>query len=245
MTPEGLRIALSSFLMKHICPSACYGLLGLWLLCTTSSLATAGLIIDVRGAEISIGQPGFVDVYIGSDVLQNVDLFQYKFMITPSPQAVGILRFLENQSDAVLGIDNYIHFGDSAFLVSQGQNTPVLDEILGSGATETGTGTNIQGPVLLARLEIEYALPEGTPESAGMADTFMITLVNDLDTFFYDSEMNIIQDYSGTPGTVRLAIIATPEPASLFFVAFGAGCALHLGKRFRRSIPPIRSKAKH
>lgn len=187
----------------------------LLLVGTTTSKANADFIITVQSVTLVAGGAGSVNVSIESNADDNLDLFQYKFAISANPGSVGILRFTDPQSNSELSLGNYIH-ADSDGFISEAQNGPAFDTILGSDFTASRNGTDVTSQKILVRLDVQHVLPNGTPPSASSSDSYLISLVQDVETFFFTNTSSQVDILTATPGLV--SITAVPEPSGLLML---------------------------
>lgn len=194
------------------------------------SSARADLIVTIGSTTLEQGGTGFVDVFVrstdGSDLLGG---FGVEFAIT-NLSGSSSLWFSVSQNDAYLSDPNYIFVGDSSALsfppVGVGQETAYI----GGDATESLV--DIQVPTsdrLLARLDLTTL----TSAPSAIGDQFTISLVNSLNTFFFNSG-DELPFPTTTPGTVTIAAAGVPEPSSLILAASALGAAGFLRRRRAR-----------
>jgi hypothetical protein len=194
-----------------------------------NSAANADLVISIGSSTIAPGGTGFVDVFIrsttGADLLNG---FGAEFAI--STLGGTSLWFANPQSDAQVSSPNYIFAGDSAAATSSTPVATIGPATTYNGVDATNSGNNVVVPStnrLLARLDLTTL----TSSPPAIGDTFTISLLNTLNTGFFNSPGPDPVPYTFTSGTVIVAASGVPEPSSLILAASALGAAGFLRRR--------------
>jgi hypothetical protein len=192
--------------------------------CLAAASAQADLIISIGNASIVQGGTGFLDVRIrsdnGTDVLEG---FFAEFAITPLVGS-STLVFSPTQTNGQLSQSDYVFFGNSSDPAPNNVGPPTT--LIAQDAANTLPGTTIPSAApgfLLARLDLSGV-------SAVAGDSFLVSLVNSINTDFFGPSPTIFS-YTSSPGTVSITGAAVPEPSSFLLMVGGMGA---VGWRYRR-----------
>ena len=202
--------------------------------------ASAGILISMQNTTIT--GSGFIDVMVSSTATPAapdlLDSFSAKLVLTPvGGAAIGGLQFTSPQSDAQLGLGNYVFAANSLTPAPLGNVTSgsgTNDTYTFGDATVSGTGVSLnssQTAFLLGRIDLSVF--GGTAGSQ-----YTIALANDTFTDFLDTTFNSlsIDPASFTSATVTIGTLsaAVPEPGN-WLLMLGL-CSLLAGLRLRRSM---------
>lgn len=208
-----------------------------FILLLHSTVASAGILISMQNTTIT--GSGFVDVMISSTATVGapdiLDSFSAKLVLTPvGGAASGGLQFATPQSDAQLGLGNYVFAGNSltpAPLGSVTTTTGTNDTYTFGDATVTGTGISLnssQPPLLLARVDLSVL-------SASAGSQYTLTVANDTFTEFLDTTFTQLTIDPATFNATTITIggfSAVPEPSG-WVLSLGF-CSLLVGLKLRR-----------
>ncbi|MGB7324779.1 MAG: PEP-CTERM sorting domain-containing protein [Rubripirellula sp.] len=197
------------------------------LLCSVST-AHSALVIEVSGGQLFAGTTGSVDVFISSDGIGGsdiVDFASYHFQITGGggSSSLGFVLSpdLTEESIGGMGVTNpYLFFGNSAGLEYNDLNSDAGNYV-GVDSTDDGLGETLlttDPKRLLVRLDLAAG-----GLGAFADETYAISIVNDVDTFFFgldgnDPTVAFDNSIAGTI-TVSNSVSGVPEPSSFALLA--------------------------
>ncbi len=214
----------------------------LTLAITPAVLLVAGLTaraepilqISIGSNNIAAGQSGSVAVYISSNTPGSsidLDTYNFEFQIT-TLSGPDHLQFATNQGDPYSD-KTYVFYQDSG---AEGyplgnvstQGTP-NNTYIGGDYTSDGAEVAVGDPMLLTTLTVTTAT--GLPPVSG--DTFLISLIQDSNTYFQDGGMNL--NFTTNPGKITVEPANfVPEPPSAVMAAMALAGALFGRRMIRR-----------
>ena len=222
--------------------------LGTMILRLGESPVSADVIVEFLDAEIVAGGRGYVDLLISSDSSDALFLASFKLKITPVHSVVSQLYFRDSfvetdptnplyQMNSEQADADYVFAATvpdtTNFTAIRDLTDPTI--FIGSDTNSSGISVPLSGiKKLLARVELESVTLH--PEAA-IGESFLISLVNDSDTYFIDDQMNnlpISRSSFSNFGTTR---VAAPEPST--FALLAIGLALVAGFRRWQSAGPV------
>lgn len=205
----------------------------------SAATTRADLLVRIEDKLVAEGGNTFVDVFVSSTDPNGDRLasFGFEFLITPTgPRR---LEFVNPQSDAQLGLPDYVFFGNSADvadMVAVGAVSSTAggtnDRFVGGDDTADGSAVMVTGERLLARLDLTAA----TGSAPIPGDTFLIALTPEGGGFslFLDDAGAAIP-FTSAPGTVTVTVV--PEPGCcLLLMAGGMLVPLIRRRRLRASV---------
>lgn len=202
--------------------------------------AFGGILISMQNTNII--SSGFIDVMVSSTATPGapdlLDSFSAKLVLTPvGAAASGGLQFNSTQSDAQLGLGNYVFAANSLTPAPLGNVTSgsgTNDTYTFGDATVSGTGVSLdssQAAFLLARVDLSVF-------GATTGSQYTIALANDTFTDFLDPAFASlsIDPASFTAATITIGTLsaAVPEPGHWLLIL--GLCSLLAGLRLRRKM---------
>ncbi len=203
------------------------------LLVPSGLQAPGDVMVAIDDVALWAGRRGTIDVWISSSDVDNLFLFNYEFEITGDDFNVGLLRFVNPQSNLEVNHINYVFdatLGGSGGFSSIVQNAPLFDSIQGGDFLASGQDIMIDNTRrLLVQLDVEHVLPIGIESASAMADRFFISLIDSENTFFIDSNdttSSIAATSFTHSGVVTISVI--PEPLAAIAIISWTLPIMHL-----------------
>jgi len=203
--------------------------------------ANGGIIVAVQNATMTAGASSYVDVYITGAPGDELGRFGYEFSISSATPQSGDLQFspVQSNSEQIIGSSppdhlGYVFLGDTDpgnWNSNLGGNAVTLR---GGDVLNLGNSVSIDGPYLLARLEL---LHTGPMSVASHAFTISLNPLSPFTEFDKDFDPGTDTNYSAgqitaLSGTVTVnGAAAVPEPASFLMLAIGGGSWLLVRRR--------------
>ena len=204
-----------------------------FLLLAFATPSKADMIVRVGNLNLASGATGSVDVTISSPGgTDQLDMFGAEFRITTAGSTS--LQLLDPPSDLQLFSKNYVFPLDDSTAASVGPPSGAIssmsspnDTYIGGDGTWSRQGATVS---TLGKLLVTLNVTAGTSNPPVVGDTFTISLVNSVNTFFWDPS-GIGIPFSGNAGKVSIV----PEPGTGVML-FGLAAILGLiaRKRLRR-----------
>lgn len=201
--------------------------------------AFGGILISMQNTNII--SSGFIDVMVSSTATPGapdlLDSFSAKLVLTPvGAAASGGLQFNSTQSDAQLGLGNYVFAANSLTPAPLGNVTSGSgnnDTYTFGDATVSGAGVSLDSSqaFLLARVDLSVF-------GATTGSQYTIALANDTFTDFLDPAFASLSidssSFNAATITIGTLSAAVPEPGNWLLIL--ALCSLLAGLRLRRKM---------